>query len=381
MNRKYSQLKNSFKIILLGIFFCFVFEGCSLGPKALKGNRLNYNLSVQKSNNEELLVNLVRAKYLEPLFFLQVGSISSSFSFTADAGLTGTLYNKQSDIFVNFLNPMLGTAYGEKPTITYTPVQGKDALKQLMEEITLDRFLLLTRLGWGIESLIWTIVDSFGELHNYEPDLTKGKNEPYVKFLDLVGIFGRMQIRGDIEFVSVDKQGKGTMQLRYTGPEEADKVEKFLGINPERINTQDGKIISSIKLTPVRDLTLGLGKTERNDTVTIRFKSCFGILYDLARHIEVPEEEIERGLARKDVIRTDNIINRKGLHQGLIRVRSCETRPEDAFVSVFYRGRWYYIPDNDAGSKAHFVLVETLFSLQAGELLSIHPLLTLPLNQ
>ncbi len=381
MNRKYSALRDPKKTVFLGIISLFVFVGCSLGPKSLKGNRLDYNMSIQKSNNEELLVNLVRAKYLEPLFFLQVGSISSSFSFTAEAGLTGIFYDKRSDIFTNSLNPMVGTAYGEKPTITYTPVQGKDALKQLMEEITLDRFLILTRLGLGVESLMWLIVESFGELHNYEPDLTKGKDEPYVKFLDLAGIFGRMQTRGDIEFVSIDEQGNGIMQLRYSGPEEAEEVEKLLEINPERIHTPDGKIISIIKLTPVRDLTFGIEERCRHDTVTVRFKSCFGILYDLARNIEVPEEEMERGLARKNTVTTDNIINRKGLHRGLIRVRSSETPSKDAYVSVFYRGRWYYIPDSDAESKAHFVLVGTLFSLQAGEFLSIRPLLTLPVNQ
>jgi hypothetical protein len=42
------------------------------------------------------------------------------------------------------MNPSLGAAYGERPTITYTPVQGEEALRQLMEEITLDRLLLLT---------------------------------------------------------------------------------------------------------------------------------------------------------------------------------------------------------------------------------------------
>jgi hypothetical protein len=379
MNRK--ALQYAKKIILLGMFLCSVLIGCSLGPKSLKGNRLDYNMSIQKSNNEELLVNLIRAKYLEPLFFLQVGSISSSFSFTAEAGLTGIFYDKRSDIFTNSLNPMVGTSYGEKPTITYTPVQGKDALKQLMEEITLDRFLILTRLGVGIESLMWLIVESFGELHNYEPGLMKGKDEPYGKFLDLAGIFGRMQTRGDIEFVSIDEQGTGIMQLRYTGPEEAEEVEKLLGINPERINAPDGKIISIIKLTPVRDLTFGIEETGRHDTVTVRFKSCFGILYDLARHVEVPEEEVERGLARKNAITTHNIINRKGLHKGLIKVRSSEIPSKDAYVSVFYRGRLYYIPDSDAESKAHFVLMGTLFSLQAGELLSIRPLLTLPVNQ
>ena len=367
-------------LIILGLFFSIVLAGCSLGPKALKGNRFDYNVSVQRSNNEELLINIVRAKYYEQVFFLQVGSISSSFSYTASAGLSGTVFDKGSDLWADFFNPSLGAGYGEKPTITYTPIQGEKALKQLMEEITLDRFLILTRIGLGIEALMWTVVDTIGELHNFEPGIAAGEAESYGKFLDLAEIFGRMQARGDIEFVGFDQKGKGTLQLRYTGPEEADNVEKLLGVRPGRINTLGGKIISTIKLTPVRDLTSDLNKRGRNDTITIKFKSCFGILYDFARNVEAPEEEMERGIARKRAIVPDRMIKREGLHQDLIRVRCSETRPDDAYVSVFYRGRWYYIPDNDARSKVFFLLVGTLFSLQSGELRTAQPLLTLPVS-
>ena len=367
--------------LFFAILLCSIMTGCSLGPKALKGNRLAYNMSIQKSNNEELLINLVRAKYYEPLFFLQVGSISSSFSYTASAGLTGTIYSKGSDAFANSLTPVVEAGYGEKPTITYTPVQGEQALKQLMEEINLNRFLLLTRSGWNINSLMWTVVDRIGELHNFEPGMMKGVAEPYRKFLDLAEIFSRMQSSGDLEFVGSDKAGKGILQLRYAGPEEADEVEKLLSINPERINAPDGKIISSIKLTPVRDLTACLKKNKRHDEITVKFKSCFGVLYDLSRNVEVPEKDVERGLTPKYELLKGDMMNRKGLHQGLIAVRVSTTWPKDAYTAVFYRDKWYYIADDDARSKAYFILVGTLISLQAGELKTAQPLLTLPVNQ
>ncbi|MBN2569081.1 MAG: hypothetical protein JXB42_06590 [Deltaproteobacteria bacterium] len=366
---------------LFMLMVCFSMSGCSLGPKALKGNRLDYNVSIQKSNNEELLINLVRAKYYEPLFFLQVGSISSSFSYTVDAGLAGTIFSKGSDAFANYASPSLGAGYGEKPTITYTPVQGEQAVKQLMEEISLDRFLLLTRVGWSIDSLMWTIVQRIGELHNFEPDMAKSVADPYGKFLDLAEIFRQMQSRGDIELVGIDKEGKGTMQLRYAGPKEAEEVENLLEIKPERINAPDGKLISSIKLTPARDLTIGLRGTERCNEVPIKFKSCFGMLYDLARNVEVPGKDVKMGLTQDFEPLGENIMKRKGLHLGLINVRSSSARPGDAYVSVFYRGRWYYIADDDARSKAYFVLVGMIFSLQAGELHTAQPLLTLPVNQ
>ena len=366
---------------LFMLMMCLSLSGCSMGPKVLKGNRLDYNISIQKSNNEELLINLVRAKYYEPLFFLQVGSISSSFSYTINAALAGTIYSKGSDVFTNSVSPGIGVGYGEKPIITYTPVQGEQAVKQLMEEITLDRFLLLTRAGWSIDSLMWTMVHRIGELNNYDPGMIIGTEKAYEEFLDLAGIFHNMQSRGDLEFVGVEKGGIGVIQMRYANHKEAKTVEVLLGISPERMSAPGGKVISEIRVTLVRDLTCKLKKKGGRNEVPIKLKSCFGMLYDLARNVEVQEKDVKTGLTPDIEPLGENMMKRKGLHQGLVNVRSSSVRPSDAYVSVYYRGRWYYIADDDARTKAYFVLVGTIFSLQAGELHTAQPLLTLPVNQ
>ena len=374
------KLKISVKWVFFPALLCCVMAGCSLGPKALKGNRLDYNVNIQKSNNEELLINLVRAKYYEQLFFLQVGSISSSFSYSANAVMSGTFYKNGGAAFANSFTPLVGAGYDEKPTITYTPVQGEQALKQLMEEISLDRFMLLIRSGWSIQSLMWSIVRQIGELNNFAPEMTRGVENNYHKFLDLVRMFGRMQSRGDLEFVGVDKEGNGIMQLRYAGPEEADEIEHLLCIKPERIQGPRGKIVSTIKLTQVRELDICCKRKDLCNKVPIKLKSCFEVLYDLGRNVEVPEKDMERGLTQKYETPRGELINRKGLHHGLIAVRSSTTRPEDAYATIFYRDRWYYIADDDARSKAYFVLAETIISLQAGDLKTEQPLLTLPVN-
>ncbi|MDD5476414.1 MAG: hypothetical protein PHU03_07890, partial [Syntrophales bacterium] len=70
--------------ILFSVLLMFILSGCSLGPRNLQGNRLDYNTTLQKSNNEELVLNLVRARYWEPPLFLQVGSVSASFGYSVD---------------------------------------------------------------------------------------------------------------------------------------------------------------------------------------------------------------------------------------------------------------------------------------------------------
>ena len=357
----------------LGIVTLLLLTGCNMGPRVLQGNRHDYNVNVQRSNNEELLVNLVRAKYIEPLFFLQVGSISSSFNFNVGANAQAALFEKNRPVLSNTYSAQASAGFAESPTITYTPVQGEQAVKQLLEEITLDRFLLLTRAGWSIESLLWTTVLRIGELYNFDPQKPIGMGKPYLGFLEVASIFRRMQERGDLELVAVGKEGKGILQLRYIDADEAAKVESLLGVKPGRLTTPEGRIFSRITLTPVRD------PEKRDIEVPIRLKSCYEVLYDLSWSVGTPKGDTEKGLTMKALALPDELNALKGLHAGLINVRSAASRP-DAFVTVAYRGNWYYIPDEDARSKAYFVLLGTLFALQAGELRTVVPLLTLPVK-
>jgi hypothetical protein len=58
--------------------------GCStLGPRLLKGERGSYNLALQYTNDEQLLLNVVRLRYRDTPVFLEIGSLSTQFSFEA----------------------------------------------------------------------------------------------------------------------------------------------------------------------------------------------------------------------------------------------------------------------------------------------------------
>jgi len=371
--------------ILLAVFL----TGCSLGPKALQGNRLDYNVSVQRSNNEELLLNLVRARYAEPLFFLQVGSISSSFSYSASVGASATFYhNHRHNVpIADFYTPSLGAGMSEAPTITYTPLQGEKAVKQLQSEMRLDRFLILTRIGWSIESLMWLSVVQIGELRNFSVDITTGEGiEPsYHKFLELAHMLGEMQSRGDIEFVSLCRGETGAdclrLQLRYLDQREAEKLEGLLGIKAERIALPGGRFVSTMELTTVRDFTPYEREKDKCTRIPVKLKSFFEMLLDLALYVEVPADEEMKRIARPFKSLPKDILSRGGLHAGLIRIKSRWDQPGDAFAAVPYRNRWFYIADDDLRSKAYMMLVGSIYSLQSGDLPTVTPLLTLPVGR
>jgi hypothetical protein len=64
----------------------------------------------------------------------------------------------------------------------------------------------------------------------------------------------------------------------------------------------------------------------------------------------------------------------------LIRIRS-GGKPTGAYVAVEYRGHWFYIEDPDLQSKSTFALLQMVLALQAGDVPSTGPVLTLPVSR
>jgi hypothetical protein len=80
--------------------------GCSFGAKALHSNRPEYNKAIHRTEKEQLLLNIIRLRYAEPIKFLQVASIVSSFSYGAgvDAGAVIPIGSTQASRGPNVVN-------------------------------------------------------------------------------------------------------------------------------------------------------------------------------------------------------------------------------------------------------------------------------------
>ena len=66
--------------------------GCHIpGPTSIKTGRDNYNVAIQQTNNEQLLLNLVRLRYRDTPLFLEVSSVTTNFTFEVGSGAGGTI--------------------------------------------------------------------------------------------------------------------------------------------------------------------------------------------------------------------------------------------------------------------------------------------------
>jgi hypothetical protein len=82
--------------------------GCkSLGPRTIRGDRFDYNQESAQSGNEQMLLNILRVRYGEPIHFLEVASMLSQYTFVAGAELSS--WENDLDVWEN---PALRALYG-----------------------------------------------------------------------------------------------------------------------------------------------------------------------------------------------------------------------------------------------------------------------------
>ena len=64
-----------------------------------------------------------------------------------------------------------------------------------------------------------------------------------------------------------------------------------------------------------------------------------------------------------------------------MHIRSSPGKPDDAMVAVRYQNYWFSIANTDIRSKDTFALIKLLYQMQAGDIPTVQPLLTLPIAQ
>ena len=76
----------AWRSVFWGLPLLLLMTGCTgIGAARIEGDRGNYNQAIQQTNDEQLLLNLVRLKYRDTPFFMEVSNVASQFIFSAGA--------------------------------------------------------------------------------------------------------------------------------------------------------------------------------------------------------------------------------------------------------------------------------------------------------
>ena len=140
------------------------------------------------------------------------------------------------------------------------------------------------------------------------------------------------------------------------------ELDQLLNLAPNRI---------AFRVSSLRNINAG-------DQLALNGRSLMAVFFLLSQAVEPPVAHLEKNLLTITQTMTQTPFDWSSVTGKLLRVKSGNTRPAEAYAAVRYRDAWFYIEDTDLNSKATLGLLNLLFSLQSVSGTSNSPLLTLP---
>lgn len=353
-------------------------SGCAtgLGPKAIRSERPDYNRQIVRSSDAELLLNLVRLRYNDSTLFFTLGGVVAQYSYDASLNAGGTAGGG------NPASATVGTglAYSEKPTITYTPLTGEQFATRMLSPVDLDAIMLFGQGGWSAERLLLVTVQRMNDVYNAP---TAGGPTPrrppdYEAFADLAERLERLVTARLAGFNWEKKENESQPPGRHP------RFWIHQPANPRSPLAADvAAVHRALGLEPGRDeFVLTAYPYDRQPTeVGVRCRSLLSVLYALSQAVEVPVPDVQAGLVAVTEEPDGRPFDWAKIMRKVLTIHSQESKPENAYVAVQYRGWWFYIADDDPSSKATFSLLNILFSLQSETGAGKSPLLTLPIGK
>lgn len=358
-------------------FFCsiillnsmFLVSCSSIGPVVLPNNRQEFNVALQRSEDEQLLLNLVRMQFTDAPYFLGVSGISSQFSI--DANLAGSMSMNHFRTLGDFASRSTTTNgfvdYGDRPTISYSPLQGEAFTKQMLTPMSMENFLLLLQSGWSVARVLRVTTQSLGDIPN-APSAARPSTShmpKYKAFMALAHLIRSMQVDGAIS-VSVSKQ-HDTLELiihLHRNARNAKCIRRFYQLLNRPDDGQPLKIVQEVSIDA--------------HALQLELRSVIGMMYYLAKSVEVTDEEKRTKIVDFPKNPNGSYFDWKKVTAGMMIIHAANERPANAVVAVYYRHRWFYIDDRDTNSKETLSLMSMIFNLQAGNVKANAPVLTLP---
>jgi hypothetical protein len=368
--------KASYRCALLIAAALFLISGCAAqGAKRVPADRFDYNAAIAQSAREQMLLNIVRSRYLEVPVFLTVSSVLTQYEYDRSVGLGGILEfgSGTTDRAIGDTN----LRFSERPTITYLPVEGQEFSAHLLSDIPSEIIFAAAQAGWSVDVFMRIAIQrlgaaenmSFGEIPasgysdsktQVESDFKKLKR--FGRMIELIFILSDSEV---IEVQLVEEDGKKERYLMIA-EEVAEDLRPLLGELRQLIG------LSNRNRFRITDRVTNL----KDDEISIQTRSVMAVMEFMARGVEVPLEHLEDGW-----VIDYGLQNSEGeMAKELIpfTMHSSKNRPENVFAAVRFRDHWYYIDHADITSKRALSLIIVLFRLQAPTPSGVAPILALP---
>jgi len=351
------------------VFAVILFSGCAgIGPRTIDKDRFDYVSAISESWKRQMLLNLLKTRYQDVPVFLDIASVINQYSIEQElaVGVEGEFYNRGDP---SFIGPRVGAGgrFADRPTITYSPLSGKDFARSVMSPVPLPAILALIQSGYPADYVFRICTQTIQGLENRRTGPIGGrKTDP--EFYELLQLFRQLS---DMDAIAVRARTiEDNRQMVIVFRPSADKIPsgklqrltELLGLDP-----------AASEVPVVR------GRIAVNDKeIAIYSRSLIQVMIEYAGYIDVPESDISEG-------RVYAVVHERAeddyLFPPLLKVHSGNEEPGNAYVAVPYRDCWFWIDDRDLHSKAmfSFLLILNSFTERVDSPLSA-PVISVPTN-
>ncbi|RJP58982.1 MAG: hypothetical protein C4541_06995 [Candidatus Auribacter fodinae] len=343
--------------VLVSCLIMVNLAGCvGIGPRTVVRDRFDYVSAISSSWKQQLLLNLVKTRYADAPVFLDIVSVISQYVIEGQVQ-AGALW---ADDPLGDSQSFGGAGkYTDRPTITYSPLLGEKFTKNLLTPIPVTGILFLLQSGYPADYVLRICVNSVNGVENqYGNPLTGRKGDQ--DFFRMAAAVRNLQRNGSLG-IRGDHSSVAVMFKNLKNEEIANDymtIRDILGINPQ---TAEVKVV--------------YGSFPENDReIAILSRSMLQVLIDFSAYIDVPQSDVEEGrvCSSAQSVWEDAA--------PMLQVKNSLLKPGNAYVSVHYRNRWFWIDDRDYLSKRVFTFLLMLFSLTETGADHAAPIVTVPTN-
>jgi hypothetical protein len=341
--------------------------GCAhIGPQTIVADRVPYNEAVATSWKEQTLLNIVKLRYLDTPFFIDVPQITSGYALqgttTAAAAIVPPVnpvasFAQQLAASLNYQESFL-----DRPTISYTPQTGAQFIRNVTNPIAPSSIFRLLQSSYPADVVLNLAVESINGVKNRT--VAGAQLRPAdPAFTRFVQVMRRAQVSGHAGIrIEVDKEKTESIVFFFRTESiepdlarELDEVKKDMGLTPDR-----------------REFKITFGGVARNpDEISILTRSIIRILSELSTFVEVPPEHLAEGIA-PDLGGADVVA------EPYFQVLSGVKKPCNSFAAVCYEGHWFWIDKRDTLSKRTMAYMLVLLALADTGAKENLPVVTIP---
>src|SRR5271166_958453 len=136
-------------------------SGC-MGPNAVRYTRLRYNEVLRDTNDQQLLLNIVRLRYADSPVFIDLANRTNQVGVAGRGnylGGAGNQFRGQTNLGFGELS------LRDSPTLSYHPREGRELAKALLTPLSSDLFIVVNA-GANLEQLLLMSINDINDVPN-----------------------------------------------------------------------------------------------------------------------------------------------------------------------------------------------------------------------